>query len=199
MKWEIVAQARRILAKEQGYVLKDWGGKLPVALAYANTYRVGMSSLGLHTVYRLFNELPYVVCERVFWPGGAQADEPLITLESQQDILDCALLAFSLSFELDYFHMVSMLHQARIPLFSQERDETYPLVLAGGPAVTANPEPLAAICDAFVIGEAEEIIEPLADLLWNNLSAKRADVLDALARLPGVYVPGRSALPVRRR
>ena len=196
MKWRDIERAKGILAQEEGFVQKDWGGRLPVALAYANTYRLGMSNLALHTLYNLLNQLGQVVCERVFWTQ--RPSEPIMTLESQRNVLDAAVLAVSLSFELDYLNLASMLHRAEVPLLASERDETYPLILAGGPAVTANPEPLSEICDAFVIGEAEEILEPLTTLLWEMLDAPRSQVLDALAQLSGVYVPGRSELPVRR-
>jgi radical SAM superfamily enzyme YgiQ (UPF0313 family) len=196
VKWRDIENARRILARERGYTLTDWGGRLPIALAYANTYRLGMSNLALHTLYRLFNLQPHVVCERVFW--SPRSSDPVMTLEGQRDVMDAAVLAVSLSFELDYINLVGMLKRARIPLLSAERDETYPLVLAGGPAVSANPQPPAEICDAFVIGEAEEIVGPLTDLLWEMIDAPRDELLNALAGLDGVYVPGRSALPVRR-
>lgn len=195
-KWDVIASARKVLDREQGYVTKDWGGRLPVALAYPNTYHLGMSNLGFQTVYQLFNAQPQVVCERLFWSGDTR--QPLVTLESQHDPLDYAVLAVSLSFELDYPNLLSLLHHAGMPIWSAERDETYPLLLAGGPAVTANPEPLAEICDAFVIGEAEEVVAPLAELLWELIDASRGEVLEALAQLPGVYVPGRSVLPVQR-
>ena len=73
--WKTIAEARRIVEQETGTIYKDWGGKLPVALAYPNTYYVGMSSLGLQTVYRLFNQRPDVVCERVFWGEGERRGE----------------------------------------------------------------------------------------------------------------------------
>lgn len=196
MKWRDIERARSVLQREEGHVLKDWGGRLPIALAYANTYHLGMSNLALHTLYDLFSAQGHVVCERVFWPE--RADEPIMTLESQRDVLDAAVLGVSLSFELDYINLANMMRRAGIPLLASDRDETYPLILAGGPAASANPEPLSDICDAFVIGEAEEIIEPLTTLLWEVVDAPRGQVLDALAALAGVYVPGRSALPVER-
>ncbi len=195
-KWGVVAGARKVLEREQGYVTKDWGGRLPVALAYPNAYHLGMSNLGFQSVYKLFNAQPQVVCERLFWSGDAR--DPLVTLETQRDLLDSAVLAVSLSFELDYLNLLSLLHHAEMPVWSAERDETWPLLLAGGPAVTANPEPLSEICDAFVIGEAEELLGPLSERLYDMIDAPRAEVLEALAQFPGVYVPGRSPLPVQR-
>ena len=188
MKWEFIAEAKRMLRREQGTIYKDWGGKLPIALVYPNTYQVGMSNLGLQTVYRLFNERADVVCERVFYRQGA-GSRPLISLESQRDAKDFVVLAFSISFEMDYFNVVEMLRQADIPLLAEERDEDYPLLLAGGPAVTANPQPLAPVFDAFAIGEAEVIVPPLVETLQAGISESRDELLSALAHIPGIYVP----------
>jgi radical SAM superfamily enzyme YgiQ (UPF0313 family) len=193
MKWEFIAEARRILEREQGTIHKDWGGKLPIALAYPNTYQVGMSNLGLQTVYHLFNERTDVVCERVFYQQGA--DRPLISLESQRDVKDFAVLAFSISFEIDYFNVVEMLRRADIPPLAEERDEASPLLLAGGPAVTANPQPLAPIFDAFAIGEAEVIVPHLVETLQAGVVESRDELLSALAHLPGLYVPSQYPIP----
>jgi radical SAM superfamily enzyme YgiQ (UPF0313 family) len=188
LKWELKADAKRILEREQGTIYKDWGGKLPIALAYPNTYQVGMSNLGLQTVYRHFNQWADVVCERVFYRQGA-GSRPLISLESQRDVKDFAVLAFSISFEMDYFNVVEMLRQADIPPLAEERAEGYPLLLAGGPAVTANPQPLSLIFDAFAIGEGEAIVPPLVEALQAGIGESRDDLLSALAHIPGIYVP----------
>jgi radical SAM superfamily enzyme YgiQ (UPF0313 family) len=188
VKWEFIAEAKRILKREQGTIYKDWGGKLPIALAYPNTYQVGMSNLGLQTMYRLFNQRADTVCERVFYRQEADA-RPLISLESQRDVKDFAVLAFSISFEMDYFNVVEMLRQADIPPLAEERDEDYPLLLAGGPAVTANPQPLAPIFDAFAIGEGEVIVPPLMETLQASIGESRDELLSTLAQIPGIYVP----------
>ncbi|MBC8263990.1 MAG: radical SAM protein [Anaerolineales bacterium] len=194
MKWEFIAEAKRILERERGTIYKDWGGRLPIALAYPNTYQVGMSNLGLQTVYRLFNQRADVVCERVFYRQGA-GNRPLISLESQRDVKDFAVLAFSISFEMDYFNVVEMLRQAGIPPLAEERDEDYPLLLAGGPVVTANPQPLSPIFDAFAIGEAEVIVPPLVEALQAGLGESRDELLAALVHLPGLYVPSQYPIP----
>jgi radical SAM superfamily enzyme YgiQ (UPF0313 family) len=198
-----VARARRILEREQGAIVKDWGGRLPVVLVYPNTYQVGMSSLGLHTVYRLFNAYPDVVCERAFWhpanaagsagvagsAGAKGGTRTATTVESQRPLADAAVLAFSISFEMDYAHLVQVLRQAGIPLWARERDEGWPLVIAGGPAVSANPLPIAGMVDAVLIGEAEPAIDALVNALWDAWSAPRDAAWRALAGVPGVYVP----------
>jgi radical SAM superfamily enzyme YgiQ (UPF0313 family) len=202
-RWQQISAAESVLAHETGTVYKDWGGKLTVALAYPNTYYVGMSSLALQILYRECNAQPDVVCERVFWdPAAAAAGQPLIVLESQADLAAFDVVAFSISFEMDYFHVAAMLAQAGIPLLSADRrsgkgaaaGERWPLVIAGGPAVTMNPEPLTPLLDACLIGEAEEALGPLLATLRAGLAGggDQEATLDALARLPGVYVPDRT-------
>ena len=202
MTWKYVKRIRSRLQKEVGTVYKDWGTHIRVALAFPNTYYTGMSSLALHVVYALFNRDPRVVCERTFWePEEVTADEPLLTYESQRPVVDADVFAFTISFEMDYFHVVDMLRQARIPLWAEERDEEggWPLLLAGGPAVSMNPEPLAPFFDAMVIGEGEEVIPQIIEVL-ETYRGRRSDLLHALARLPGVYVPllHREGQPVSR-
>ena len=188
MKWEYIAQAREILSREEGAIVKDWGGRLPIALVFPNTYYVGMSNLGLQTVYRLFNNDPRVVCERIFWEPE-EAGKPLLALESQRPVEDFDVLAFTCAYEMDYFHIVEMLRQAGIPLRAAERDETHPLLIIGGIAPSANPLPLAPIFDVFAIGEGETIIPPLVDLLYEEGSAPRPQLLAALSQIPGLFVP----------
>ena len=189
MKWSYIEHARRILAREHGVVIKDWGGKLPVALVYPNTYRVGMSSLGFQTVYRLFNAYPNIVCERAFWQPHRKPGAPIVSIESQSAIGNFGVIAFSISFEMDYAHVVQTLRQAKIPLRAGERDQNWPLVIAGGPAVSANPLPLADLIDAFVIGEIEPVLEPLVETLVESASQPRELLWSALGQIPGVYAP----------
>jgi radical SAM superfamily enzyme YgiQ (UPF0313 family) len=202
VKWSRIEAAQRVLSREQGAVRKDWGGKLPIALIYPNTYYVGMSSLALQTLYRCLNAEPDIVCERVFcgFRGIEQEAMPL-SLETQRPLSEFALLATSFSFELDYLNFAHMLRLARIPLLSAERDIDDPFLLAGGPAVSANPEPLADLCDAFVIGEVEEILPRILDTVRQGIGHRQA-LLSALASIPGVYVPelrGNDASFVARR
>jgi len=189
MKWAVIERARTMLNRERGAVVKEWGGRLPIALVYPNTYRVGMSSLGFHTVYRLFNAHADIVCERAFWQPRFGADDPVALIESQRPIADSAVIAFSASFEMDYPNLVQVLRQAGVPLKATERDASWPLVIAGGAAVSANPLPLADLLDAVVIGEAETVIGSLVEVLWDLRSGPREAVWQALARIPGVYAP----------
>jgi len=191
VEWRQVAVARRLLASERGTIVRDWGGQVPVVLAYPNNYAVGMASLAVHGLYRWLNELPGIVCERAFSSLGRGSSEggPLFTLESQRPVGEAAVLAFSISFEMDYLNVVHMLHRAHVPLRAEERDEADPLVLLGGPAVSANPEPLALLADAIVIGEVEPLLERLGACLREGWREGRQALLRELARLPGVYVP----------
>jgi len=188
LDWPAIAAARRRLAREQGTIVKDWGGRLPIALIYPHTYYAGMSSLGLQTLYGLWNAMPDVVCERAFADPEALRGEPL-ALESQRPLSDFPVLAFSVPYELDYWNVVALLQAAGVPPLAADRDETHPLVIAGGPALTANPEPLAPVCDAIAIGEGEVILPPLMAALREGITGRRDELLAALAKLPGIYVP----------
>jgi radical SAM superfamily enzyme YgiQ (UPF0313 family) len=184
-------QAKKIIKQEEGTILKNWGGKLPVALVWPNSYRVGMSSLALHILYRLFNDEPDVVCERVFFghQQTPQRDEPVFSLESQRPLEEFAAVTFTISYEMDYFNVIEMLRRSGFPLFAAERDERWPLLIAGGPAIYTNPEPMAEIFDAIAIGEGEGIVPPLIDALWEVHDAPRAEAYARLAEVKGMYVP----------
>jgi len=190
LSWASQAWARRKLSRERGVIYKDWGGRLPVALVYPNAYRTGMSSLGLQILYRLLNDEPDIVCERCFWePSLLKAGGEPITLEGQRPLSDFAVVAFSVSFELDYLHVVSALRRAGIPLRSEDRDERHPLVIGGGPCLTANPEPVAPAFDAVAVGEGEAILPRMLPVLREKIDGPRAELLTSLAEVPGLYVP----------
>jgi radical SAM superfamily enzyme YgiQ (UPF0313 family) len=190
MGWDEISAARKWLSREQGNIVKDWGGRLPVALVYPNSYYLGMSSLGIHAIYRLLNSERNVVCERAFWEKEhrPQGGAPL-SLELQRPLADFPVIAFSLTYELDYFHVVEILKASRVPLLAAERDARHPLVIAGGPSVTANPMPLAPFFDALCIGEAEPILPALLPVLVEGVGERRDRLLGALAALPGIFVP----------
>lgn len=168
--------------------VKDWGGRLPIALVYANSYAVGMASLGFQTLYRLFSERPDLVCERVFDDGRWDDSPPPLSIESQRRLDEFAVLGFSLAFELDYLNAVNLIRRCDMPALAADRVDGDPVLIAGGPAVSANPAPLAPLFDAFVIGEVEEVFADLADALTAEIH-DRILLLDRLSRLPGLYVP----------
>jgi radical SAM superfamily enzyme YgiQ (UPF0313 family) len=175
------------LSREQGAIIKDWGGRLPVALIYPNSYYLGMSNLGIHTIYGLLNGYHDVVCERVFWEKDDKV--PLSSVESQRPLTDFAVLAFSVSYELDYFNVIAILKAGGIPLYAADRDESHPLVIAGGPCITANPMPLSPFIDCLCIGEAEPLLPAMIPVLKEGIGGWRAGLLESLAALPGIYVP----------
>jgi radical SAM superfamily enzyme YgiQ (UPF0313 family) len=199
MTWQAVKEARQKLERERGTIYKDWGGKIHTALIYPNSYYVGMSNLGFQTIYALLNSYNNIVCERVFWePKRIRAEEP-ISLESQRPLPDFDVLAFSISYELDYFNVLQVLKAAGIPSFAADRDESHPLVIAGGPCVTANPMPLSPFFDCFAIGEGEAILPGFIDTLTEGIEGKKDELLKKLASLPGVYVPALyDGKPIRR-
>src|SRR3954463_7738068 len=186
-------RASDVLSREVGYTRKPHGGRLRVALAFPNTYFVGMSNLGFQTVYRLFNELEDVVCERVCLPGRQElqaalaSGQPLRTIESSTPVRDFDVLAFSVSFEWDYTNVVSMLRLAGIPVRSDARTRHDPLVVIGGAVTFVNPEPLAPFADLITAGESEVLIPSLMAALQE--ADRCADLLRRLANERGFYVP----------
>jgi len=187
MSWDKTREARQRLSREQGTIIKDWGGRLPIALIYPNSYYVGMSNLGVHTIYSLLNSYDDVVCERAFWDKEQRL--PALAIESQRPLSDFAVLAFSVTYELDYFNVVQILKDSGIPLYAADRDERHPLIIAGGPCITANPMPLSPFFDCLCIGEAEPIIPPMLPVLSEGIKDKRHELLRTLAALPGIYTP----------
>jgi radical SAM superfamily enzyme YgiQ (UPF0313 family) len=185
--------AEGMLSREVGYVRKPHGGRLRVALAFPNTYHVGMSNLGLQTVYRLFNDLDTVVCERVFLPPKQQVQAQLasgtrlVTLESQTPVSDFDVFAFSVSFEWDYTNVVTMLRLAGMPAYADERTPGHPLVVIGGAVTFVNPEPLAPFADVIAAGEGEVLIPVLARAMGE--ARTRRNLLGALCGERGFYIP----------
>ena len=199
MSWSLKKKAQALLAEEQGTVIKDWGGKISVALVYPNTYAVGMSNLGFQTIYRHLNALPDVVCERVFMPEPADLDEMRraqqapFSLESLRPLTDFHLIGFSVTYEGDYINVLRLLAMAGIPLRAAARREHDPLVLMGGVCAFSNPEPVAPFMDFVVVGEGEELVVELI-AAYRAGSRDRADLLRSLASIDGVYVPERYAI-----
>lgn len=161
-----------------------------VALGFPNTYEVGMSNLGFQTIYRILNQMNQVTCERFFLfdfpPAGGTK-----TLESNSNIKDFDLIAFSIPFELDYPHVLELLKLSHIPLLADKRKYSSPLVIAGGVAPTLNPEILAPFLDCILIGESEELIGEYMDLYLRLINEKitKEEILFQLAQLQGVYIP----------
>ena len=191
--WQQRERARVTLSKETGYVLKPHGAHLRVALAFPNTYWVGMSNLGFQTVYRLFNDQQNVVCERVFLPPKQELAElvasktPLVTLESQSMVNEFDAIAFSVSFEWDYVNVLTLLRLAGVPCYAADRTSRHPLVVIGGAVTFVNPEPLAPFADVIAAGEGEVLVPTLGRAFFE--ASDRRDLLRLLAPERGFYIP----------
>src|SRR3954453_2378257 len=191
--WQQRERAQETLSKETGYIRKPHGDRLRVALAFPNTYWVGMSNLGFQTVYRLFNAEPNIVCERFFLPPKQElaelsaAKSPLVTLESQTPVGEFDIIAFSVSFEWDYVNVLTMLRLAGLPEYAAERPERHPLVVVGGAVTFVNPEPLAPFADVIAAGEGEVLVPALVSTIERTSS--RAELLIELAPQRGFYIP----------
>ncbi|AEH52016.1 TIGR03960 family B12-binding radical SAM protein [Pseudothermotoga thermarum] len=190
-----VEKPSRYIGGEYNQVLKDPGKvKLRFVLAFPDVYEIGMSNLGLMILYRVLNKMEEVWCERTFLPWKDMYDLmkqkkiPLFTLESKTFVKNCDVVGISLQYELSYTNVLHLLDLAQIPIRSFERRESDPLVIAGGPC-TLNPEVMAEVFDAMVIGEGEEVIRQIANVLIEMKGASRFEKLKALSQLEGLYVP----------
>ncbi len=200
MNWKLKKKYATLLEQERGYVKKNWGTDNTICLAYPHYYRTGMANLGFQTVYKIFNEQPSFLCERVFLPAAGDEAEfatgqrvDFVSYENQKPVAEFDILAFSLSFENDYPNILTMLELAGIPLLSAERSENYPLVVGGGIAATLNPEPIAAFFDLFILGEAEASLPDFARIFEeaHRCGLSRRDMLIKMQKtLPQAYVPG---------
>ena len=168
-----------------------------VAIVYPNTYFVGMSNLGLHIIYEEINLRNDSVCERIFLPEKKELEAydktktPLMSVETQRPMHQFDVVAFDVTFEMDYFHIPLMLRHGRVPIMGKDRTEFDPIVIAGGPCATFNPEPFADFIDAFIIGEGEGIVSRVLDIIRDGKmeGLDRNTILRQLANVSGVYVP----------
>lgn len=190
-----VEKPGRYVGGEYNSIIKDWDATdIRVALAFPDLYDLGMSNLGLMLLYEQLNNQPDMLAERVYsaWDDMEAVMRreaiPLYSLESKHAIRDFDLLGISLPYEQLYTNALNLLDLAGMPVFSVEREASYPLVIAGGHACY-NPEPMADFIDAFVIGEGEEIIVEVARLVSKMRYASREAQLREIAKIQGMYVP----------
>ncbi|OGP24582.1 MAG: hypothetical protein A2X99_01155 [Deltaproteobacteria bacterium GWB2_55_19] len=194
MSWNLKKKVRETLSKETGAVHKEHGGRVRVCLVWPNAYSLGMANLGFQTAYHLINSLDNAVCERVFLPDKGDIDEfrrtstELFSYESQTPLREFDIVAFSLPFEDDYVNIARVLGLANIPVFSAERN-LRPLVIAGGVAVSLNPEPLADIIDAFIAGEGEGSLPSFIERFRALKDGPAVALLSGLDELPWTYIP----------
>lgn len=197
MSWQLKQKAQKRLAAEKGTIIKPEGLTHHVALAYPNTYQLAMSNLGYQTIYDILNTRPDTFCERVFIPEQEDEQEyirtntKLFSLETQRTLNQFELIGFSISFELDYINILKILDMGGVPLLASERGEQDPIIMAGGPIVSCNPEPLTDFVDFFMIGEGEEMIQEAMDIYhaWRKEGKSKNDLFEQLLQVKGVYVP----------
>ena len=189
-----VSKPARYTGGEWNSIAKDWQATpIRVALAFPDTYEVGMSNLALPILYEVLNSQPDVLTERVYAPWADMETHlrhhniPLFSLETKHPLSDFDIVGFSLGYELTYTNVLNMLDLAQIPLFSRQRNDSHPLIIAGGSSAL-NPEPMADFIDLFVIGEAEEAILKFLEVFRAYKDSKR-QLLREASNLPGIYVP----------
>ena len=202
-----VEQPSRYLGTETNIIKKNHHGlKLRMALAFPDLYEIGTSHFGLQILYNILNNHKSIAAERVFAPaldlGGylRSSNTPLMSLESRRPLKSFDIIGFSLLYELNYTNILYMLDLAGIPFFADERELSSPLLIAGGPC-TCNPEPVADLFDAIVVGDGEEVIMQISQawMEWKEggLNDKNS-ILKAWSGIKGVYVPSIKSKKVQR-
>jgi radical SAM family uncharacterized protein len=203
--WPRIEPLLAQVTKPARYIGGELGARRPVhapervawLLLYPDTYEIGLPNQGLQILYEILNERADAVAERAYAPwtdmeaAMRAASVPLFSLEGSLPAGEFDVLAFNLSAELTYTNVLNMVDLAGVPVRSGDRDSSHPLVVAGGHCAF-NPEPLADFVDAFVLGDGEEVVGELTDVIgaWQRSGgAERPELLTALASVPGVYVP----------
>jgi len=201
---EVLAKILMQVIKPARYIGGEWNeikkdptsAEVKIALAFPDTYELGMSSIGLRILYKIINSQPHLLAERVFAPWTDLEQKlrtsklPLYSLENKLPLFQFDIIGFSLLYELNFTNVLTMLDLGGIRLFSAERSAKDPLVIAGGPSCF-NPEPLVDFIDAFLIGDGEEAILEIISTYqrWQEKGASRSELLAALAGIKGMYVP----------
>ena len=194
---DLIDRLQELYKDEDSRVTINPHAEQKVAIVYPNTYFVGMSNLGLHIIYEEINLRNDSVCERIFLPEKKELEAydktktPLMSVETQRPMHQFDVVAFDVTFEMDYFNIPLMLRHGRVPIMGKDRTEFDPIVIAGGPCATFNPEPFADFIDAFIIGEGEGIVSRVLDIIRDGKleGLDRHAILRQLADVSGVYVP----------
>ena len=197
MSWFLQTKMKDLLAAEACNGVIKTGAKESFALMYPNNYNVGMSNLGFQIIYNVINNRKDTICERFFLPEKKDIAEhkktktPLLSVENQRALYDFAMIGIAISFEMDYFNILTCLELGKIPLLTKDRTKFDPIVIAGGPCATFNPEPLADFIDVFIIGEGEEVVNNILDKYYEGKAQKltRTEILHNIAFIKGAYVP----------
>ncbi|MCI6930016.1 MAG: radical SAM protein, partial [Methanobrevibacter boviskoreani] len=149
-------------------------------LVYPNVYKIAMSSLGYQIIYNLLNDRDDCFCERIIFPNTR-------SIETNSPSSDFNILSFTIQFEEDYFNLVKILKESNIPLRREDRTDKDPLIIAGGPTVTANPMPIADFVDIFIIGEGENVLSEFLDL-YREIPNPHEN-LDKFLDIESLYIP----------
>lgn len=189
MPWENIKNLKKLAEDEISFAPKKSFNSVPtnVALVFPNSYSLGMSNLGFHSIFYQINSRDDSLCHRAFVSLADKDSSEARAFESGQPLSVYDIIAFSISFELDYINVLKILDRAGLPLLAKDREK--PLVIAGGPAVTFNPEPLAIFFDAFVIGEGEEAIHEVIEIFAKYRHRSKWEILEGFSTVQGVYVP----------
>jgi radical SAM family uncharacterized protein len=190
-----VQKPARYTGGEFNSVIKDWDTiETKIALAFPDVYDLGMSNLGLAILYDIVNKQETMLAERVYvpWPDMEaemrRVEMPLFSLETRHALRDFDIIGISLPYEQLYSNVLTLLDLGGMPLFSEDRDARYPLIIAGGNAVY-NPEPMAGFIDLFVMGEGEDVLLEIVETYRQSKEADRETQLRRLAQIPGLYAP----------
>ena len=192
-----VTKPGRYLGHEYNAIVKDWDQALVrCALIFPDLYEIGMSHQGLQILYHILNGQDKVLAERSYCPDRdmekllLERNSPLTSLESDHALADFDLLGITLPYELCYSNIVTILSLAGIPLWSKDRDESFPLILGGG-SCSMNPEPVADFFDAILLGDGEEALVEITTIVGRAKKDKlsRSELLSQLATIKGLYIP----------
>ena len=204
MNWQVHRYHQRFLNAEKRYLPAGGQRIAKVAVVYPNDYGVGISNLGFQFSYYLFLLSGKVLVDRLFYPSVEErrlldkGGIPLLSWEYSIPLRDFDIVAFSVSFEMDYFRLLRMLRWASIPLKRKDRRGDFPLVAVGGAVTFFNPFPLSDFVDFFVVGEGEDIIGEIVDVMWDKRGKGKGALLESLAEIEGVYVPAEPKETVMR-
>lgn len=190
-----VRKPARYIGEEHNIIKKDWSrAEVKMCLCFPDVYEIGMSNLGIKILYHVLNSDDSVLCERCFTPwidmeeAMLKSGIPLFSLESRRPLSDFDVLGFSLSYELSYTNILTMLSLSQLPFKSGDRHSgNYPLVIAGGTG-SFNPLPLADFIDVFLIGDGEEAVKDIIKT-YKGFKANRRKLLEEMSHIEGAYVP----------
>ena len=188
-----VEKPARYIGGEVNSVIKDTdSAAVRFGFAFPDTYEIGMSYMGMQILYNILNKNDEIYCERIFAPAPdmekimREQGRELFTRETLTPVKELDMLGFTLQYELSYTNILNILELGNIPLLREERDDSCPVIVAGGPCAF-NPEPLADFIDVFMAGDGEELLEQIC-LIKKECRTKN-EFFEAICHLDGIYIP----------